>query len=86
VMPPETAGSPISTLAQVVMALDSWAEAGAALMKGAAELSQKIMTFSQSRFQAGIDAWQTAATCHSPADLFRERARGKATARYFDDV
>jgi phasin family protein len=69
-------------------ALDSWARASAALMKGMAELSQEIMTFSQSRFQAGIDAWQTAAACRSPADLFENQKEltEKAAARYFADA
>jgi hypothetical protein len=65
--------------------LEGWAHASASLMKGAAELYQDIMTFSQSRFQAGIEAWQTAAACRTPADLFenqREFAE-KAATQYF---
>jgi hypothetical protein len=69
-------------------AMENWAQANAGLMKGAAELSQEMMTFAQSRFQAGIDAWQTAVACRTPADFFenqRELAE-KATARCFDDT
>jgi hypothetical protein len=69
-------------------AMESWAQASASLMKGAAGLSQEIMTFSQSRFQAGIEAWQTALACRTPADLFenqRELAE-RGAARYVDDT
>lgn len=69
-------------------AMENWAQASASLMRGAAELSQEMMTFSQSRFQAGIDAWQTAVACRTPADLFEnQRALAEqATARCFEDA
>ncbi len=69
-------------------AVEHWTQRSAGVMQGAADLAQEIMTFSQSRFQAGIDAWKELLTCRSPDDFFKcqERFLEKAAGEYLDEV
>ena len=46
--------------------------------RAATELSQELMAFWQSRFQADMDGWKAFASCHNPGEFFEcQRQFGK---------
>lgn len=71
-----------------IQALGSWTQSSAAAMKDSFELAHEMLTFSQARLQANIDAWQALATCRNPSDFLecQNEFAEKATAQYFDET
>jgi hypothetical protein len=71
-----------------IHAWESWAQSNSSLMKGSLELAQEMLTFSQARLQADIDAWTALTACRNPGDLF-ERQKDfaeKAAAQYLEEA
>lgn len=68
--------------------LRTWAQLGNGMMKNAFELSQEITTFSLSRLQAGMGAWEGFASCRNPSDLFDRQRQfvEQMTRQYFDEA
>ncbi len=66
--------------------VESWAQSHASMMNGAFGLAQDMLTFSQERFQADIDAWQSLLACRNAGDLAERHKEitKKATAHYAD--
>ena len=54
--------------------------------RAATELSQELMAFWQSRFQADMEGWKAFASCHNPGEFFecQRQLAEKATAQYCD--
>jgi len=77
-----------SWLSSYNQALESWTQSGNGLVQKAAELSQEIMDFSQSRLRADLDAWEAITACRNPADFFecQRQFAQKATRDYFDEA
>jgi hypothetical protein len=71
-----------------MQALGSWTQSSAATMKDSFELAHEMLTFSQARLQANIDAWQALATCRNPADFLecQKEFADKTTAQYLDET
>lgn len=71
-----------------VRALESWTQSSSATMKDSFEFAHEMLTFSQARLQANIDAWQALATCRNPADFLecQKEFAEKATAQYLDET
>lgn len=71
-----------------VHAWENWANSGTAMMEAATEVAQEIVRFSQSRFQADIDAWKTLTACRTPVDLFecQRRYAEAASKQYVDEA
>lgn len=69
-------------------ALEDWTRSGAEMMKGAVEITQEIMTFSQNLLQADIDAWKALTACRNPGEFFecQKQFAEKATAQYLDEA
>ena len=69
-------------------ALERWTRSNVDALKGATDLSQEIMAFSQDRFQANVDGWKTLTECRSPADFIECQSRfvGNAATQYADEV
>jgi hypothetical protein len=69
-------------------ALQTWVEFSNGLMKNALEISQEIMTFSQSRLQAEMGAWQALASCRNPTEFFEHQRQfaEQRTTQYFDEA
>lgn len=68
--------------------MERWAQSSNDFVKGASDLAQEIMAFSQTRFRTDLDAWQEMAACRNPADLFERQRQHAETAmtQYFDEV
>jgi len=71
-----------------IPALGNWTQSGSATMKDSFELAHEMLTFSQARLQANIDAWQALTTCRNPADFLecQKEFAEKATAQYLDET
>ncbi len=69
-------------------ALDSWAQSSSSMMKGTFELAQEMLTFSQMRLQANIDAWTALTACRNPGDLLecQKEFTDKAAAQCVDEA
>lgn len=69
-------------------ALESWAQCNSSLFKGAFDLAQEMLAFSQARLQADIDAWKALTACRNPGNLFecQKEFTEKATAQSFDEA
>jgi hypothetical protein len=52
------------------------------------ELSQELIAFWQTRFQADMDGWKALASCHNPGELIecQRQFAEKATAQYCDEA
>lgn len=66
--------------------LESWAQSHASLMNGAFGLGQEMLTFSQERFQADVEAWQALLACRNAGDWVERQKEitEKARAHYAD--
>jgi hypothetical protein len=70
-------------------AFESWTQSDANILgRAATELSQELMAFWQSRFQADMDGWKAFASCHNPGEFFecQRQFAEKATAQYCDEA
>jgi hypothetical protein len=68
-------------------AFESWTQSDANMMgRAATKLSQELVAFWQSRFQA--DRWKAFASCHNPGEFFecQRQFAEKATAQYCDEA
>ena len=82
--------SPIADM-NVVMAdgsqfLESLMKSNSTIMKSSFEITQEMLTFSQDRLLANIEAWNTFSACRNPGDLpaYQVEFATKATAQYAD--
>lgn len=71
-----------------IQVLGSWTQNSAATVKDSFELAHEMLTFSQARLQANIDAWRALATCRNPVDFLecQKEFAEKATAQYLDET
>jgi Phasin protein len=70
-------------------AFESWTQFDANMNgRATTELSQELMAFWQSRFQADMDGWKAFAPCHNPGEYFecQRQFAEKATAQYCDEA
>jgi hypothetical protein len=70
-------------------AFESWTQSDANMMgRAATELSQELVAFWQSRFQADMDGWKALPSCHNPGEFFecQRQFAEKATAQYCDEA
>ena len=82
--------SPIADM-NVVMAdgsqfLESLMKSNSTIMKSSFEITQEMLTFSQDRLLANIEAWNAFSACRNPGDLpaYQVEFATKATAQYAD--
>ncbi len=77
-----------SWLDSSVHAVESWTQSNSSMMNSSFELAQEMLTFSQMRLQANIDAWKALTACRNPDDLFgcQKDFTEKATAQYLDEA
>jgi hypothetical protein len=68
--------------------LENWAQSNTDMIKGATEVGQEFMKFSQGRLQAHSDAWKALAACRSPLEIFecQRQFTEKAASQYFDEA
>ena len=71
-----------------IRALESWTQSNSSMMKNSFELMQEMLTFSQTRLRADIDAWKALTACRNPGALFecQKEFTEKATAQYLDEA
>ena len=69
-------------------ALEGWVQSNSSMMKSSFELAQDMLSFSQARLHANIDAWNALTACRSPDDLAacQKSFAEQATAQYLDEA
>ena len=68
--------------------LEQWRQYGTGWMTGAADLAQEMLTFSQKRIQADIDAWRSLAPCRSPGDFadWQRQFTDRSATEYLEEA
>jgi hypothetical protein len=68
--------------------LEGWARCNTAVLEGAIELAQDILTLTQARVRADFDAWKALTDCRNPSDFLdhQKAFAEKATAQYLDEA
>jgi hypothetical protein len=68
--------------------LEDWARCNAAVLEGAVELAQEILTFTQGRVQADFEAWTSLTGCRNATDILEHQKAfaEKAAAQYLDEA
>jgi hypothetical protein len=69
-------------------AFESWAQSGTNMVAHAADLSEELMGFWQSRFEADLNEWRALASCRNPGEFFecQKQFAEKAMAQYRDEA